>query len=653
MEDLFTNTQVSQYSLIRNFCLFISFMLMVAQADLSAQTLSTDNKKCIKLYHKAEDAVIDRDFEAAIDLYKEAIDRDPNFREAYLKLAAIYKIHQLKDSAKVYYQGYADVTASEQVDYKIWRNLAYLQFESGEYDRARYSLDQVLIQKPEHRNDPDLSWLEQSIDFSMQVIKRPWEITIDAMPSAINRYQLQYFPIVSVDGNTFIYTKRDSNRPDADEDIVYSIKQKSGWTPATSISKRINTELNEGACTISADGRILIFTSCDAGRTFGNCDLFVSYKQGDQWSKPENMGAVVNSKYWDSQPSLSPDGRVLYFSSNRIGGFGKRDIWMTINDGKGWAKPKNLGKVINSFRDETTPFIHANNDALFFSSTSHPGLGGYDLFFSKKENGKWGDVKNMGFPINTHNDEVSIFIAANGQDAYYSQEVFEQGMLISSDIVSFKIPRDSLGLNKSSYITGRVFDAETNEPLNADLNLMNLNDSTDLYMVSSDVQTGEYFLTITEGREYGVFVDKTGYLFENLTFEAHSNSALDPDTIDIPLKPLREGNTIVLQNIYFDFDSHVPNKRSYQELRTIARYMKDNPKISFEIEGHTDNRGNAAYNLELSQKRAESVQMLLVSQGVAKNRLKPVGYGASKPLNTANTEFAHQSNRRIAFRVIN
>ncbi|MEP4533150.1 MAG: OmpA family protein [Cyclobacteriaceae bacterium] len=653
MEDLFTNTQVSQYSLIRNFCLFISFMLMVAQADLSAQTLSTDNKKCIKLYHKAEDAVIDRDFEAAIDLYKEAIDRDPNFREAYLKLAAIYKIHQLKDSAKVYYQGYADVTASEQVDYKIWRNLAYLQFESGEYDRARYSLDQVLIQKPEHRNDPDLSWLEQSIDFSMQAIKRPWEITIDAMPSAINRYQLQYFPIVSVDGNTFIYTKRDSNRPDADEDIVYSIKQKSGWTPAASISKRINTELNEGACTISADGRILIFTSCDAGRTFGNCDLFVSYKQGDQWSKPENMGAVVNSKYWDSQPSLSPDGRVLYFSSNRIGGFGKRDIWMTINDGKGWAKPKNLGKVINSFRDETTPFIHANNDALFFSSTSHPGLGGYDLFFSKKENGKWSDVRNMGFPINTHNDEVSIFIAANGQDAYYSQEVFEQGMLISSDIVSFKIPRDSLGLNKSSYITGRVFDAETNEPLNADLNLMNLNDSTDLYMVSSDVQTGEYFLTITEGREYGVFVDKTGYLFENLTFEAHSNSALDPDTIDIPLKPLREGNTIVLQNIYFDFDSHVPNKRSYQELRTIARYMKDNPIIAFEIEGHTDNRGNAAYNLELSQKRAESVQTLLVLLGVEKNRLKPNGYGSSKPLNTANTEFAHQSNRRIAFRVIN
>ncbi|MEO9477399.1 MAG: OmpA family protein [Cyclobacteriaceae bacterium] len=625
----------------------------MAQVDLSAQTLSTDNKKCIKLYHKAEEAVIDRDFEAAIELYKDAIDRDPNFREAYLKLAAIYKIHQLKDSAKVYYQGYADVTANEKVSYKIWRNLAYLQFESGEYDRARYSLNEVLTQKPEHRNDPDLSWLEQSVDFSRQAIKNPWEITIDAMPSTINQYQLQYFPIVSVDGNTIIYTKRDSNRPDADEDIVYSIKQNSEWIPATSISKRINTELNEGACTISAGGRILIFTSCDAGRTFGNCDLFVTYKQGDQWSKPENMGAVVNSKYWDSQPSLSPDGRVLYFSSNRIGGFGKRDIWMTVNDGKGWGKPKNLGNTINGFRDETTPFIHANNDVLFFSSTSHPGLGGYDLFFSKKENGKWSKVKNLGFPINTFNDEVSIFIAANGRDAYYSQEVFEQGMLTSSDIVRFKIPRDSLGLNKSSYIAGRVFDAETSVPLSADLNLMNLNDSSDLYIVSSDGQTGEYFLTITEGREYGVFVDKAGYLFENLSFEAHSNSALDPDTIDIPLKPLREGNTIILQNIYFDFDSHVPNNRSYHELRTIARYMKDNPKISFEIEGHTDNRGNAAYNLELSQKRAESVQTLLVSLGVAKNRLRPIGYGASKPLNTANTESAHQSNRRIAFRVIN
>lgn len=653
MEDLFANPQVSQHSLIRNFCLFISCISLLVQTNLSAQTLSTDNKKSVKLFYKAEEAVIERDFETAINLYKDAVKRDPNFREAYLKLASIYKIYQLKDSAKVYYQGYADVTASNKVDYKIWRNLAYLQFESGEYDKARYSLDQVLIQKPEHRNDPDLGWLERSVDFSRQAMEKPWEITIEAMPPSINRYQLQYFPIVSVDGNTFIYTKRDSNNPDADEDIVLSIKQNSEWTPASSISKRINTELNEGACTISADGRILVFTSCDAGRTFGNCDLFVSYKQGDQWSKPENMGAVVNSKYWDSQPSLSPDGRVLYFSSNRIGGFGKRDIWMTVNEGKGWAKPKNLGNTINGFRDETTPFIHANNDALFFSSTSHPGLGGYDLFFSKKENGKWGDVKNMGFPINTHNDEVSIFIAANGQDAYYSQEVFEQGMLVSSDIVCFNIPRDSLQLNKSSYIVGRVFDAETKAPLSADLNLMNLNDSSDLYFVSSDAQTGEYFLTITEGREYGVFVDKTGYLFENLSFEGRSNSVLDPDTIDIPLKPLRAGNIIVLQNIYFDFDSYIPNERSYQELKTIARYMKDNPKSSFEIEGHTDNRGDAEYNLHLSQKRAESVQKLLVSQGVEKNRLRAVGYGASKPLITANTESAHQSNRRIAFRVIN
>lgn len=665
MANIFANTQVPQYSLInRIFEKSVNFhfgkvarlialiTLFIFTFDSFSQSLSTQNKKSIKLYGKAEDALIDRDFRRAIELFQNSIKHDANFRESYLRLATIYKLYQNPDSSKMYFKGYVSVTPNEKVSWKIWKNLAFLHFESGEYGQAKIAVEELLRDKPEHINDPELKLLKESIEFSLLALINPADIEVEALPEEVNSYQLQYFPVLTVDGGTLIYTKRDSNHPNADEDIVFSYKSGKGWTPSQTISKRINTELNEGACSVSADGRVLIFTSCDESRTFGNCDLFISQKEGEEWSKPQNMGSTINSKYWDSQPSLSGDGHTLYFSSNRPGGFGKRDLWVSALKNGSWSKPTNLGVNINSFKDETTPFIHSNTEALFYSSNSIPGLGGYDLFLSKKQNNIWGQPKNLGYPINSHNDEVSIFVEANGSDAYYSQEKLEKGAMASSRIVRFDFPSDSFGLNKSSYITGVVTNIETDQPINADLKLMNLNDSLDFYITNSDSSSGRYFLTVTEGKEYGIFVERKGFLFENTSFQASANTVIDPDTVNIALRPFKMGQMVTLQNIYFEFDQYQLNPKSIHELRRIVDFMKRNLEVSFEIEGHTDNQGSEPYNLALSQKRADAVKEFLIKNGITKPRLQTKGYGSSKRIKFDSSEIANQMNRRIVFRVL-
>lgn len=661
MENLFTDAQVPQHPLIKRGQIYrlLSALLILQVAVLNGQQLSTTNKRSAKLYYKAEEALVDRDFDKAKLLLKQSASIDPNFGESYLKLASIYKLYQNDDSSKHYLVRYTQVTPSEKVSWKIWRNLAYLHFEDGEYHLAQFAMGELLNDKPEHINAPELRLLMESIDFSIKAIAKPSVIVIDTLPKAINQYQLQYFPVLTVDGRTMIYTKRNSIQLTSDEDIVISSKTESGWMPSVPISKRINTDLNEGGCSVSADGRTLIFASCDEGRTFGNCDLFVSRKVGDQWSKPENMGTNINSKYWDSQPSLSSDGHTLYFSSNRPGGFGKCDLWKSRLINGTWSKPTNLGDKINGFKDEVSPFIYASNDELFFLSNGKVGLGGFDLYYTSKENSEWTTPKNLGAPINSHNNEGPIFIASNGIDAYYSKEFFENkvvngqlfNLMVESQIMHFQFPNDSIKLRKSSYITGLVTNADNQSPIGASFLLMNLNDSTDIYYANSDPVTGQYFLTVNEGKEYGVFIEKSGFLFDNFSFEANENTIDHPDTVNIHLQPITIGREIILQNVYFDFDDYTLSEKSIYELKRVADFMKQNLQIKFIIEGHTDNIGESSYNLQLSARRAESVKVFLLNQGIKEDRLESKGLGSSNLIDASGTESAHKTNRRIVFKV--
>ena len=275
------------------------------------------------------------------------------------------------------------------------------------------------------------------------------------------------------------------------------------WSTPESISENINSKFNEGTCAISANGRTIIFTSCSGRKSMGSCDLYISYKLGEDWTDPENMGTNINSRNWESQPSLSSDGNILYFVSDRGGGFGKRDIWKSHwIDGK-WTKAENLGSTINTAEEEVSPFIHVNNQTLYFSSKGFTGMGGYDIFSSEIKQHKWSVPKNLGYPINTADDQVSLFITADGNKGYYSYE--QKGPnTYKSLLYDFEVPEAIRVKNKSNYIAGRVLNLDTKEPLSAQVELFDINADSLRSTVTSDSLTGDYLQVLTDGSEYAL-----------------------------------------------------------------------------------------------------------------------------------------------------
>jgi outer membrane protein OmpA-like peptidoglycan-associated protein len=461
--------------------------------------------------------------------------------------------------------------------------------------------------------------------------------------------------VATADQQELIFTRRISNDNEADEDLVVSRKNKDGrWTSPVSISKNINSRWNEGTCTISADGRKLIFTSCLGRDGFGSCDLFQSIKIGDEWTAPVNLGPNVNTADWESQPSLSADGRMLYFVSDRRGGLGRRDIWVSHLGADGiWMKAENAGKQINSQYDEISPFIHANNKTLYFASNGLPGFGGYDLFYVERtpEN-SWSNPVNVGGPINNHQDQFSLFITADGNKGYYVHEERVKEGYDASKIYETNIPEKFRVKFRSNYVKGIIRAKESKAKLAADIELININTNEVVSFVRSDSVSGEYLMVLTQGAEYALYVNKKGYLFQSLNFNYSEIENFEPITLDVELEKVKEGSVSVLKNIFFDTDKYDLQEKSITELQKIIRFLNENPATRIEISGHTDNVGSVTYNRQLSENRAKSVYNYLTKNGVDPKRMMPKGYGADKPVGSNDTEEGRQLNRRIEFKVI-
>jgi len=540
-------------------------------------------------------------------------------------------------------------------------------YERGEYQQAKRYLSRYIKVNPTNTGKASQAYdLVAKIDYSLKLMAAPLPFDPQPLPSPINGFAMQYFPSVTADGNQLFFTVRKGSAPTDDEDIYFSSKDSDGtWSSPLPISEQINSRRNEGTSSISADGKTLIFTSCQAPDSFGSCDLYVVKKEGDQWGRPQNMGRPINTPGWESQPSLSADGRTLYFVSDRRGGQGNRDIWLsTLSARDNWMEPVNLGPTINTQGDDLSPFIHVNGQSLYFSSEGHPGVGRFDLFLSEQSGAVWSRPKNLGYPINTVDDQVSLVITSDGLTAYYSHEEIKypanhspdqgsrQGGEFLSTLYSFQVPEEIRVQNKSNFLTGRVLDIETNQPLSAEIEMFDINDASLNYKVVSDKVDGKYFVVLTEGKEYSIYVNKKGYMFENLTFNYIEKKSRDPEVLDIYLKPIKAGATSVLRNIFFDVDQYVLMEKSKTELFEIIKFLKDNTEIKLEIEGHTDNTGSKAHNMQLSENRAKSVNDFLVKSGIPKERLQYKGYGDSKPKVGNDTETNRQQNRRIEFRIL-
>ncbi len=633
---------------------FVLSILLLPAVSVAQVGLDTKSKKATELYIEADNFRVRGQFAEAINALTEAIQKDKKFTEAYYRLGIVYR--SMKDYQRAANNFKYALTLTEDIRKKkmIWFDLGDAYMVSGQYKDAIAVLSEFVTAETQNKQRISKAngWIQnarfalENQDVKSQYQPRPLNDTV-------NCFALQYFPTLTADQQELIFTRRRGHNQDDDEDMVISRKNAEGrWLPPQSISANINTPENEGTCTISADGRKLIFTSCQNGYS-GDCDLFESIKTGNVWSKPINLGPAVNSGDWESHPALSADGRTLYFVSDRKGGFGRNDIWYTTLGGNGrWTKARNLGEQVNTQYDERSPFIHVNSRTLYFATNGLVGFGGYDIFYTEKTDNDWSAPVNMGSPINDHEDQYSLFITADGQKGYYSHEENLPNGQEKSVIVEIQIPENQIIKYKSNYVKGVVTDFKTRENLKAQIELFDINKNEIISFVESDSVSGQYLMVLTQGSEYALYVNKKGYLFKSLNFNYSEGDHFESLIIDIPLDRAIKGGGSVLSNIFFDVDKYELKEKSSTELEKIIRFLIENPQISIEIGGHTDNTGNAAYNQQLSEKRAKSVYNYIIAKGISPKRLSARGFGSVKPVASNETDSGRQLNRRIEFTIL-
>jgi outer membrane protein OmpA-like peptidoglycan-associated protein len=369
-----------------------------------------------------------------------------------------------------------------------------------------------------------------------------------------------------------------------------------------------------------------------------------------EWSEAENMGRNINTDAWESAPSLSPDKRDLYFSSTRAGGYGGCDIWVSHRTENGsWQKPVNLGPTINTSGDDGCPFIHADNLTLYFNSNGHAGYGLSDLFVTRKNGkGEWQAPTNLGYPINTIDDEGSLIVAADGKTAFYASDKgdFKNGL----DLYTFEL-REDIRAQKTFWVKGRIYDKKTKAGLPSSVELTTIDSGYVLSKLRTD-EEGNYLTTLPQGKSYAFSVNRKGYLFYSENFSMQGNVNDSPLVVNIGLQPLEKGSSIILKNIFFESNKSELQATSFTELNKVAELLKENTVLSIQISGYTDNVGKPSDNLLLSVNRAKAVITYLQSKGIDSKRLTGKGFGEANAIAPNTTDGGKAQNRRTELTVI-
>ena len=615
---------------------------------LVAQEYSIIDRRAIKSYEDGEQFSSRRQWPEAMGSYRAAYERSHDFFEAYLRHAQVLlATGKPSEALEVAERGERRIKDQTLFRGRFGWLISQLLVEVGEFESAieklrttEEFLDDEFLQSENYLDQ------KRRMEFIAHEIMNQKDIVKEKLPEPLNTFQLQYFPVLTADSKKILFTKRDGLKNFEHEDIFLSYLEDDQWTVPQPISQTINTTYNEGTCTISADGNILIFTSCDTPDSFGSCDLYITQKVNDKWQRASNMGKNVNSRFWDSQPSLSADGRVLFFSSNRREGYGGNDIWYSErNEDRSWSEAKNLGPHVNTPKDEVSPFIFFNNEVLFFASDGHVGFGGKDLFMSTFSMGEFGPPVNLGYPINDQKDQLALFITAQKDYAYYTENSYQDGKADSSFLYRFNFPKE-IDLGEKIIVSeGRVLDRKTGEPIDARLSLVNLANDSTMYEFLSDGKTGEFLMLYADKSLTGLYVEKRGFIPK--IYNVDRDSLKNRSNIQIELDPIERGKNFVFENVYFDTDKSELKESSVSSLNRLSNFLRQHPQVKIQVEGHTDNVGVAEYNLALSMRRAQSVKEYLVDLGIPSERMDTLGKGDSEPIKPNDSEENRSFNRRI------
>ncbi len=631
----------------------LTFLALFISITLSAQWYNPQAVD-IKLGYRYADALNEaknKNYKKAIEILDECINKDNKFVDAWLSKAGVFsETKQYKSSVEIY-QHALKLDSVYFSTYLLPYSIALAG--KGEFTNAFNAITKFL-QKPNlnERILKSAEYRKRSYTFALEYEKQfpsnNYVFSPTNLGNNINSSSSEYFPSLTIDGKTLIYTRRVNN---TNEDFFISEKKNGNWVPSSALPGNLNTAENEGAQNISQDGKMLVFTGCNMQDGEGSCDIYFSYlnKQGN-WGERMNIGRNINSEYWETQPCLSPDKRALYFTARDPSGLGGSDIYVSYVQPNGkWGKPFNMGAGINTSGDESCPFIHADNQTLYFTSNGHAGYGATDLFFVRKQNdGSWSKPQNLGYPVNTIDDEGSLVITSDGTTAYYASDGSDtKGGL---DIYTFELPVPDRP-NKTLWVRGNVFDKKTKLGLPSAVELIDLSNAQTISKVQTD-EDGNYLITLPVGKDYAFNVNRRGYLFFSETFSLKQNNTDTTYTINIPLSPIEVNASIVLKNIFFDTKKSELKTESIAELDKVVQLLKDNPTIKIEIGGYTDNVGKPADNLLLSNKRSKSVIGYFLTKGITANRLTSKGFGETKPLADNKTEAGRSQNRRTELKVV-
>ncbi len=591
-------------------------------------SVKAQKRSAQKLFAEAE---LQIDQNKALVFYQKALAKDSSYTQAYIALARIYEVKQdYTLQVKTLQRGSEKVLHNKEF---LLAQLAKAAYLNGQYKLAYNALDQL----PEIK-DSQLLHLLACINFSIDGQANPLDFEARNLGMNVNTVYHDYWPSLSIDEQQIVTTVFVDDENDLDapsqEDLFISEKNSNGWQVSKALSPIINSPENEGAQSLSADGNTMLFTACNRSDGFGACDIYITRKMDEGWSAPLPFPYPVNTDFWEGHPSLSADGHYLFFSSDRTGGFGGRDIYQAeIDLGADVTikRIRNLGEMINTEKHEISPFIHADGKTLYFSSDGHIGFGRQDIFKSQMDStGQFSEISNLGFPVNTHHDEIGLVVNPGGSKAYFATEREDSR---KKDIYVFDLP-SAYRPQEVTYFKAKVRDKETLKPLKV---MVELSNTLDGELVFAQNIAGEFIIPLPVGQDYAINVSHPEYLFYSDYFplQVKMDKSFEKEIL---LSPIRKGEVLVLKNVLFEHNSAQLDTSFTVELDRAVALIQNNDELQFEISGHTDSSGSDDYNLKLSEERAKVVYEYFVSQGIEADRLSYKGYGSTRPVSNKDDE---------------
>ena len=643
------------------FFLTISFTLS-AQKYLTERDVSG---KVQKLYEEARQHINAVRNSEALDALEKALQKEPAFIDARLMYADLnLQMERYSLAEEAFEQA---LTLGPNYAPLAYFLVAQAEFEQQKFEEADQHLEQYLQSgKAKGDRKTEAERLQANARLSANARNNPVPFTPQSLGAGVNSELPEYLPSLTADGEKLVFVRVVGRQ----EDFYLSQKKNGRWEEAIPLENINHPQLSEGAQSIAANGKSIVFTACERKDGLGRCDLYITEIKNGQWQPARNLGSPVNTKGWESQPSLSADGNTLYFVSDRKGGQGLIDIWASKRDAAGnWEEPTNLGASINTAEREQAPFIHPDGQTLYFMSDGHPGLGGFDIYFSRRQpDGSWSTPQNLGYPINTEANEGAFIVSLDGRTAYFSTDragvvdslMPEDRKLLrrASDIYSFELYPEARP-KPVTYVKAIVREAGTRRPLIAEVDFIKLKSGQSHVQAQTD-EEGEFLVVLPIGEDYALNVSKPGYLFHSENFAlSEAGSLTEPFLLEIELIPISEPTAdaptpkpVILKNVFFETGSAALLPKSTSELIRLKDLLEENPNLTIRINGHTDNVGSEEDNQLLSENRAKAVYDFLVEKGIDKERLRYKGYGESKPIASNDTPASRQENRRTEFEVV-